>query len=371
MEFIDLKSQYRALRKSIDKRIDDVLAHGQFILGPEVRELESRLQEFTGCRHCVTTASGTDALLMALMALDVGPGDEVITTPFTFVATVEAIALRGARAVFVDVEAETGNIDAGRIESAITPRTRAIMPVALYGQPADMTEINAIAQRHGLPVVEDAAQSLGAKYLGRRSCNLSTVGCTSFYPSKPLGCYGDGGAIFTNDPKLAEAMRQLRAHGQEEPFQYTRVGLNGRMDTIQCAIVLAKLERFDWELHRRAAIAQRYDQLLRALEPVVRLLEVKPDRTSAYAQYTIRVRERDQVQKRLAQAGIPTAVHYRCALHTQPAYSADHLGESYPFAEQMAREVLSLPMHPELDEPAQDRIVDALRQAATTPAGAG
>jgi UDP-2-acetamido-2-deoxy-ribo-hexuluronate aminotransferase len=370
MDFIDLKSQYQALRGSIEKRIDNVVAHGQFILGPEVRELESRLKELTGAGHCITVASGTDALLIALMALEVKPGDEVITTPFTFVATVEAITLRGARAVFVDVEPDTGNIDAAGIEAAITARTRAIIPVALYGQPADMELINAIALRHGLPVIEDAAQSFGARYVGRPSCHLSTIGCTSFYPSKPLGCYGDGGAIFTDDDALAEAMRQVRVHGQKGRYEYVRVGLNGRMDTIQCAILLAKLERFDWELRRRAEIAARYDRLLRPLDPAVRLLRVKPDRTSVYAQYTICVRDRDSVQARLAQAGIPTVVHYHGALHTQPAYAADHRGESYPVAERLANEVLSLPMHAYLEESAQDRIADALDKAVLETAGA-
>jgi UDP-2-acetamido-2-deoxy-ribo-hexuluronate aminotransferase len=273
--------------------------------------------------------------------------------------------------VFVDVEPDTGNIDATRIEATITSRTRAVVPVALYGQPPDMTEINAVAYRHGLPVVEDAAQSFGAKYQGRRSCNLSTIGCTSFYPSKPLGCYGDGGAIFTNDDALAAAIRQLRVHGQKGGGQCVRVGRNGRLDTLQCAILLAKLERFEWELHRRADIGARYDRLLRPLAPAVRLMRVKPDRTSVHAQYTIRVSDRDNVQARLAQRGIPTAVHYRSALHKQPAYAADHRGESYPVAEQLAREVLSLPMHAELDESAQDLIVDALRQAVPAAVGAG
>jgi UDP-2-acetamido-2-deoxy-ribo-hexuluronate aminotransferase len=273
--------------------------------------------------------------------------------------------------VFVDVEPDTGNIDAGGIEAAITPRTRAIMPVALYGQPADMQQINAIAGRHGLPVVEDAAQSFGASYLGRASGHLSTIGCTSFYPSKPLGCYGDGGAIFTDDDTLAEVVRELRVHGQTALHRHARVGLNGRMDTLQCAIVLAKLERFAWELRRREEIAARYDRLLRPLAPALRPLRVKAGRTSTYAQYTIRVRDRDDVQARLAQAGIPTVVHYPRALHTQPAYAADHGGESHPVAERLADEVLSLPMHADLDEPTQDRIVDALRTAVGAKATVG
>src|SRR5215510_9641926 len=262
MDFIDLKAQYRNLREPINARIQKVLDHGQFILGPEVVELEERLAAYVGAKHCVTCGSGTDALQVALMALGLKPGDEVITCPFTFVATAEMIVLLGAKPVFVDVEPDTCNIDASKIAAAITPRTRAIMPVSLYGQPADMDEINALAARHGIAVIEDAAQSLGALYKGRKSCNLSTIGCTSFFPSKPLGCYGDGGALFTNDDALAQAFREIRVHGQSGRYHHTRVGVGGRMDTLQCAIVLAKLERFEWELQRRGEIAQRYRSLL-------------------------------------------------------------------------------------------------------------
>jgi len=362
MDFIDLKSQYTALRETINSRIQKVLDHGQYILGPEVPELEGRLAAYTGSRHCITVASGTEALLIALMALDIKPGDEVITTPFTFVATAEMIVLLGARPVFVDVQRDTCNIDPTKIEAAITPRTRAIMPVSLYGQVADTDEINAIAARHGLPVIEDAAQSFGATYKGRKSCNLSEIGCTSFFPSKPLGCYGDGGAMFTNDDALAKAMREIRVHGQSGRYQHTRIGVGGRMDSIQCAVVLGKLERFDWEVERRIAIGRRYEQLLHDLGPAVRVLPVKPDRTSVHAQYTICVRDRDGVQGWLKQAGIPTAVHYPKSLHQQPAYATAHAGESYPVSERLAGEVLSLPMHADLDEATQDHIVDALRR---------
>ena len=250
MDFIDLKTQYAALREPINARIQRVLDHGQFIMGPEVKELEGRLATRTGAKHCVTVASGTEALLISLMALGVKAGDEVVTTPFTFAATAEMIALLGAKPVFVDIEEDTANIDASKLEAAITPRTRAIMTVSLYGQPADMDEINAVAAQHKLPVIEDAAQSFGAEYRGRKSCNLSTVGCTSFFPSKPLGCYGDGGAIFTSDDALATAMREIRVHGQSGRYNHTRIGVGGRMDTIQCAVVLAKLERFDWEIRQ-------------------------------------------------------------------------------------------------------------------------
>ena len=356
MDFIDLKAQYRALKRDIDARIQRVLDHGQYILGPEVRELEEKLEAYTGSRHCVSVASGTEALLIALMALDIKPGDEVITTPFTFVATAEMIVLLGARAVFVDVEPDTANLDAAKLEAAITPRTRAIMPVSLYGQPADMDEINAIAARHRVTVIEDAAQSFGATYKGRKSCNLSAIGCTSFFPSKPLGCYGDGGALFTNDAALATAMREIRVHGQSGRYKHTRIGVGGRMDSIQCAVLLGKLGRFDWEVERRIALGRRYDQLLARFNPI----KVKGDRTSVYAQYTIRSSERDRLQERLKAQGIPTAVHYPLSLHQQPAYAGWYKGQSFPVSERLAREVISLPMSADLTEADQDRIAAAL-----------
>jgi UDP-2-acetamido-2-deoxy-ribo-hexuluronate aminotransferase len=320
-EFVDLKTQCAELRESINARIQKVLDHGQFILGPEVAELEGRLAAYTGARNCVTCASGTEALLIALMALDIKPEDEVITTPFTFAATAEMIVLLGAKPVFVDIEQDTCNIDAGKVEAAVTKRTRAIMPVALYGQPTDMDEINAIAARHGLAVIEDAAQSFGASYKGRKSCNLSTIGCTSFFPSKPLGCYGDGGALFTSDDALAKAMREIRVHGQSGRYRHTRIGVGGRMDTIQCAVVLAKLERFEWEIARRVEIGRRYDALLSERVPDLRPVQVQPDRTSVYAQYTVMTPHRDRLQEELKRRGIPTAIHYPLPLHKQPAYS--------------------------------------------------
>ncbi len=361
MDFIDLKTQYRELRDSINARIQKVLDHGQFILGPEVAELEQRLARHVRAKHCVTCGSGTDALQIALMAIGLKPGDEVITPPFTFVATVEMIVLLGAKPVFVDVEPDTCNLDVRLLEAAITPRTRAIMPVALYGQPADMDEINAVAAQRGIPVIEDAAQSFGASYKGRRSCALSTIGATSFFPSKPLGCYGEGGAVFTDDDALATAMREIRHHGQERRYHHTRLGINGRMDTLQCAVLLAKLERFDWEIERRLAIGRRYDELLAGLEPSVRTVKVRPDRTSVYAQYTIVSDDRDALAKVLGAEGIPTAVHYPVALHHQPAYAALSAGEAYPVSEQLGRRVLSLPMHPYLDEATQARIARTVR----------
>jgi UDP-2-acetamido-2-deoxy-ribo-hexuluronate aminotransferase len=363
MDFIDLKTQYAALRGPINARIQRVLDHGQYIMGPEVKELEDRLAAWTGAQHCVAVASGTEALLIALMALGVKAGDEVVTTPFTFAATAEMIALIGAKPVFVDVEEDTANIDASKIEAAITPRTRAIMPVSLYGQPADMDEINAIAARRGLPVIEDAAQSFGAAYKGEKSCNLSVVGCTSFFPSKPLGCYGDGGALFTSDGALATAMREIRVHGQEGRYRHTRIGVGGRMDSIQCAVVLAKLERFDWEVRQRIEIGAHYDALFASF-PRIKNIKVKADRTSVYAQYTVRVNERARFEQEMRARGIPTAVHYPLSLHQQPAYAAGYAGQSFPVSERLAREVISLPMHADLDEDTQQRIVAAVRELA-------
>ena len=283
MEFTDLKTQYAALKESIDARIGRVLEHGQYILGPEMVELEQRLAAYTGAKHCITCASGTEALLIALMAAGVKAGDEVITTPFTFVATAEVIVLVGAKPVFVDIEPDTYNMDVSRVEAAVTPRTRAIMPVSLYGQASDMDELNAIAARHGIPVIEDAAQSFGALYKGRKSCNLSAIGCTSFFPSKPLGCYGDGGALFTSDDALAEAMRQIRVHGQDRRYHHIRIGVGGRMDTLQCAVLLSKLERFGWELGERERLARLYGEKLGSLGSALPV--VRTDRTSVWAQY--------------------------------------------------------------------------------------
>jgi UDP-2-acetamido-2-deoxy-ribo-hexuluronate aminotransferase len=371
MQFTDLKTQYAVLKTSIDARIQRVLDHGQYIMGPEVQEMESALAARSGARHCVAVASGTEALLIALMALDLQPGDEVITTPFTFAATAEVIVLAGLKPVYVDIEPDTCNIDASLIEAAITARTRAIMPVSLYGQVADMDEINAIAQRHGLAVIEDAAQSFGASYKGRKSCNVSTIGCTSFFPSKPLGCYGDGGALFTSDDRLAQAAREIRVHGQSGRYQHTRVGLGGRMDTIQCAVVLGKLERFDWEIGRRLALGERYKQLIDARGLPLQRLAVRPDRDCVWAQYTVMLDDRASVQQALQQAGIPTAVHYPKPLHHQPAYAAGHDAAAHPHSVAAARRVLSLPMSADLSEADQERVVDALALAlARRPADA-
>jgi len=355
--FIDLKSQYEDLKPIIHDRINRVLDHGQYIMGPEVLELEDKLTKYTGAPHCITVASGTEALLISLMAIGIKPGDEVITTPFTFVATAEVIVLLGAKPIFVDVEFDTGNIDANLIEAKITSKTKAIIPVSLYGQPADMDEINEIASRHNLVVIEDAAQSFGAEYKGNKSCNLSTIGCTSFFPSKPLGCYGDGGAIFTNNQIFADAMREIRVHGQQKRYLHTRIGVGGRMDTLQCAIVLAKLGHFKWELKQRLKIGARYNELLNGkIEVVVQ----RSDRSSVFAQYTVFVSNRNLVQKALLDSGIPTAVHYPIPLNEQPAYMHLCCTDCTPISKSIAQKVMSLPMNPYLSEEIQDQIVGRL-----------
>jgi UDP-2-acetamido-2-deoxy-ribo-hexuluronate aminotransferase len=364
MDFIDLKSQYAALRDNINARIQKVLDHGQYILGPEVKEMETALAAYTGAKHCISVASGTEALLICLMALDLQPGDEVITSPFTFAATAEMIVLAGGVPVFVDIEPDTANINPALIEAAITPRTRAIMPVSLYGQVGDLDEINAIAQRHGLPVIEDAAQSFGATYRGRKSCNVSTFGCTSFFPSKPLGCYGDGGAIFTSDDALAQACREIRVHGQSQRYLHTRVGVGGRMDTLQCAVVLGKLDRFDWEIERRLHLGARYAELLAPLQARgLRLLAVRDDRDCVWAQYTVFVPDREAVQAALKGLGIPTAVHYPRPLHQQPAYQKYCCPDCCPVSVALSQQVMSLPMSADLTEAQQDEVVAALAKA--------
>jgi UDP-2-acetamido-2-deoxy-ribo-hexuluronate aminotransferase len=362
LPFIDLKAQYAALKASIDARLQRVLEHGQYIMGPEVAELESALAAHAGTRHCVTVASGTEALLIALMALELQPGDEVVTTTFSFAATAEVIVLLGGVPVFVDIEPETCNLDVAKLEAAITTRTKAIIPVSLYGQVADMAEINAIAAKHGLAVIEDAAQSFGASYQGRKSCALSTVGCTSFFPSKPLGCYGDGGALFTDDDKLAQAAREIRVHGQSGRYLHTRVGVGGRMDTLQCAVVLAKLERFDWEVAQRRTIGERYQQLLADVKGV-RRIAVREDRDCVWAQYTVFVERRAQVQQALQAAGIPTAVHYPRPLHHQPAFERFASREAMPHSIAASQQVMSLPMSADLAIADQQRVVEALAQA--------
>ena len=367
IEFIDLKAQQARIKVQLDAAIARVLQHGQYILGPEVVELEEKLAAYTGAKHCITVANGTDALQIAQMALSIGPGDEVITPGFTYIATAETVALLGAKPVYVDIDPRTYNLNPALLQAAITPRTKAIIPVSLYGQCADFDAINAIAAQHGIPVIEDAAQSFGATYKGRKSCNLSTIACTSFFPSKPLGCYGDGGAIFTNDDALAKVMRQIARHGQDRRYHHVRVGVNSRLDTLQAAILLTKLSIFDEEMALRQQVAERYA----ALPPPppregggggegenITTPYIEPHNTSAWAQYTIRVNNRDAVQEKLKAAGIPTAVHYPIPLNRQPAV-ADPAAQ-LPVGDALAQRVLSLPTHPYLDKDSIARIVQVI-----------
>ena len=353
MQFIDLKAQYKLIEEDVNARIKKVLEHGRFIMGPEVQELEERLADYTGAKYCIGVSSGTDALQIAMMALGVGSGDEVITTPFTFVATAETIALLGAKPVYVDIKPDTYNIDPRLLEAAITPKTKAIMPVSLYGQCADFDEINAIAEKHGIPVIEDGAQSFGATYKGQKSCNLSTIGCTSFFPSKPLGGYGDAGACFTSDPELAKAMKEIRVHGQDKRYHHPKIGVNGRLDTIQAAILLSKFEIFPGEVEARKRIGGRFSQLLSDVTVIPPFIE--KFNTSVYAQYTILVDNRGKIQAGLNEKEIPTAVHYPVPLHKQPAFQDNTC--NVPIAEKISERVLSLPMHPLLKESEQDFVM--------------
>jgi UDP-2-acetamido-2-deoxy-ribo-hexuluronate aminotransferase len=357
--FIDLAAQQNRLRPQLEAGIAAVLAHGQYILGPEVAELEEKLAAYTGAAYCISCANGTDALQIALMALGVGPGDEVITPGFTYIATAEAAAILGAKVVYVDIDPDSYNLDAVHLEAVITPRTKAILPVSLYGQCADYDAINTIAARYGIPVIEDAAQSFGASYKGRKSCNLTTIACTSFFPSKPLGCYGDGGAIFTSDPDLAQVIRQIARHGQQKRYHHVRIGMNSRLDTLQAAILLPKLEILDEEIVARQRIADAYFKGFNS-EQVI-LPKVAEYNTSAWAQYTVRVQNRDSIQSALKAAGIPTVVHYPLPLNRQPAV-AD--GSAYlPHGDRAAELVLSLPMHPYMTDEQVSQIVAALQLA--------
>lgn len=366
IDFIDLKTQQDHIRPTLEQNIHRILAHGQYIMGPEVAQLEEKLAAYVGVKHCISASSGTDTLLIAMMALGIGPGDEVITTPFTFIATGEMIALLGAKPVFVEIDPRTYNIDPSKIDSAITSKTKAIMPVSLYGQCADMDAINAIADKHGLPVIEDAAQSFGATYKGRKSCALSTIGSTSFFPSKPLGGYGDGGALFTNDDTLAKTMKEIRAHGQDRRYHHPRIGINGRLDTLQAAILLAKFERFEWEVQQRQKVGARYTTLLSSskgngADEIIKCPYIEPYNSSVYAQYTVQINNRDAIVKRLNDVKIPTTVHYPSALHLQPALAIFGYGEGdFPIAEITSRQVLSLPIGPDLGELDQEVIASAL-----------
>ena len=359
MQFIDLAAQQARIKNKIDANIRKVLAHGQYILGPEVGELESKLAAFSGARYCITCANGTDALQIAQMALDIGPGDEVITPGFTYIATAETVALLGAKPVYVDVCEKTYNLDPSKLEAKITPRTKAIIPVSLFGQCADYDSINSIANKYGIPVIEDAAQSFGAEYKGKKSCNLTTISCTSFFPSKPLGCYGDGGAIFTNDEALAVTIRQIARHGQDRRYHHVRVGVNSRLDTLQAAILLPKLEIFPREIELRNQVASKYNSLLDTAD-VCSTPTISPYNTSSWAQYTIRVKNREQVKEKLQLVGVPTAIHYPIPLNKQPAVADS--GAQLLVGNEVAEEVISLPMHPYLTDEDQLKVVQALCQ---------
>ncbi len=344
IDFANLNRQYLRYKDEIDEAIKGVIESSAFIMGEDVRLLEVELQTYIGAKHAITCSSGTDALLLAMMALDIQPGDEVITTPFTFIATAETIAFLGAVPVFVDIEEDTYNIDASKIEEKITSKTKLIIPVSLYGQPADMDEINAVAKKYGLQVVEDAAQSFGAEYKDKKSCNLSDIGCTSFFPAKPLGCFGDGGAVFTNDDEIAEKIRSLRVHGQTVRYHHKYIGMGGRMDTIQAAVLRVKLRHYEEDLQKREKVAKTYAQS-------IHVPALKVDRRSAWAQFSLRVNNRDEIQARLKAKGIPTAVHYPKPLHLQECF--EYLGYKpgdFPIAEKVSDEIMSLPMNPDLNQ---------------------
>ena len=361
MQFIDLKQQYLKYQPEIDARIRKVLEHGNFIMGPEVSELEKALAEYVGVQHAITCASGTDSLEIALRALGIGSGDEVITVPFTWISSAESIALVGAKPVFVDIDPLDYNLDVGKLATVITPKTKAIMPVSLFGQLPDMDRINQLASDRAIPLVEDAAQSFGATYNGQKSCGVSTIGSTSFFPAKPLGCYGDGGALFTSDDGLAEKMRAIRTHGGIQRHHHPLLGMNGRFDTLQAAILIAKLAHFPYEVEARGRVGARYSELLK---DVCGTPQIRPGNTHVYAQYTIRVPDRDKRAEKLKAKGIPTAVYYPKCLHEQPVFSGlGYKWGDFPESEKASREVLSLPMHPFLTEKEQDQIVEAVKEA--------
>jgi len=360
INFIDLQAQYKAYKEEIDSEVLEVFSSAQFIGGEKLNSLEKNLATYTGAKHAIGCSSGTDALLLALMALDIGVGDEVITTPFTFIATAEVIALLGAKSVFIDINEDNYNIDASKIEAAITSKTKAIIPVSLYGQCADMDEINAIAKKHNITVIEDACQSFGATYNGKKSCNLSTIACTSFFPSKPLGAYGDGGAIFTSDDELVSKMRMLLNHGQNERYKHKYIGINGRLDAVQAAILGVKLKHFENEVRVREEIGSRYNDLLK--DAAVITPKIKETNTSVYAQYSIRVKDREAMVAKLSALGVPTAVHYPLPLHLQEAFKDLGYKEGdFPISELVSKEIMSLPMSAYLSEAEQDFVVHAIK----------
>jgi len=345
IDFANLQYQHALYKDEIEASVTKVMNNCNFIMGEEVEYLEKALQTFTECRHAITCSSGTDALQLALMAIGIEPGDEVITTPFTFIATAEMIAHLGAIPIFIDIDESTFNIDPTKIETRITPKTKAIIPVSLYGQPSDLDAIQNIADHHNLKVIVDGAQSFGSTYKGKSDSNLGDISCTSFFPAKPLGCYGDGGALFTNDDSLAEKIKSFRIHGQTERYHHQYIGIGGRLDTIQAAVLLVKLRHYPKDLALRQAVAEKYTQSL--LKTNYLLPKVTNGHTSSWAQYSIRVQERDALQEKLKKFGIPTAVHYPMPLHLQECFK--YLGYSkgdFPISEKIAKEVMSLPMNP-------------------------
>ena len=360
INFIDLQAQYKKYETEINSEVMEVFNSAQFIGGEKLNTLEKNLAAYTGANHAIGCSSGTDALLLALMALDIGEGDEIITTPFTFIATAEVIALLGAKSVFVDIDEESYNIDPTKIEAVITERTKAIIPVSLYGQCADMDKINEIAKRHNLVVIEDACQSFGASYNGKKSCNLSTIACTSFFPSKPLGAYGDGGAIFTSDDELASKMRMLLNHGQNERYKHKYIGINGRLDAVQAAILNVKLKHFEEEARLRDEVGSRYSDLLEDADVVTP--KITDGNVSVYAQYSIRVKDREAMVEKLSALGVPTAVHYPVPLHLQEAFKYLGYGDGdFPLSELISTQIMSLPMSAFLSEAEQDFVVAAIK----------
>ena len=359
IDFANLQYQYQLYKTEIDEAIHAVLDKSNYIMGDEITQLESSLQEFTGAKHAITCASGTDALLLTMMALDIQPGDEIITTPFTFIATAETIAFLKAIPVFVDIDEKTYNIDPLKIEEKITDKTKAIIPVSLYGQPADMDAIQAIADKYGLKVIIDGAQSFGSTYKGKTDSNLGDISTTSFFPAKPLGCFGDGGAVFTNDDELATKMKSLRVHGQSKRYHHQYIGMGGRMDTIQCAVVNVKLKHYAKDLALRQEVASKYSKALEDKDLILPFIDEKA--TSAWAQYSVRVQNRDEVQTKLKEHGIPTAVHYPMPLHLQECFEyLGHKEGDFPIAEQVSSEIMSLPMNPYLDDHEIEYIINSI-----------
>ena len=359
IDFANLHKQYLRYKNEIDEAIQNVVNSSKFIMGPEIKELEENLCKFTKAKYSITCSSGTDALLLAMMALDIKPGDEIITTPFTFIATAETIALLGAKPVFVDIDEETYNIDVTKIEEKITPKTKAIIAVSLYGQPSDMDEINEIAKKYNLKVIIDGAQSFGAEYKSKAEVHHCDIYTTSFFPAKPLGCFGDGGAVLTNNSELAEKMKMLRVHGQNKRYHHKFIGLGARMDTIQAAIVNVKLKYYKQDFEKRNKVAKKYNEMLRDSDII--LPTIKSDRSTPWAQYSIRVKNRDEIQNKLKEAGIPTAVHYPIPLHLQECFK--YLGykkRDFSVAERVSQEIMSLPMNPDLENEEVETIVKSI-----------